>query len=518
LRLKIKKTGTYRYSKKYLKLIKNAEACVYDVAIDSPTTHAINLSLKENNNIYLKREDLQPIFSFKNRGAYNKIKNLSDKKKSYGIIAASAGNHAQGVALACKKLKIECNIVMPVTAPENKLNSVKRLGAKITQFGENLAEALVKADEISKKKKYTFVHPFDDPYTIAGQGTVGKEILQDGIDYDAVFVPVGGGGLLAGISAWVRQHKKKIKIIGVEVDDSACLTEALKNNKRVLLKKVGLFADGVAVSQVGKNNLDVIKECVDEVMIVNIDEVCAAVKDIFEDTRVLSEPSGAVALAGLKKYSKRITGKNLLAVSSGANINFQKLGFIVERSELGENREKILSIKIPEKPGSFLKLAKVFGKLSVTEFNYRKADDKDALVLVGIRTSSEKSFIKLKQKLRKLKYKFSDYTNNEISNDHLRHMVGGRARLNSDSGSIERIFNGEFPEKPGALLNFLEKFGNNWNISLFHYRNIGSAYGNILIGIEDKNSDKSKLIKHLEKSGTVFKEESKNKAYLDFLK
>ena len=258
MRLKIKKTGTYRYSKKYLKLIKNAEACVYDVAIDSPTTHAINLSIKENNNIYLKREDLQPIFSFKNRGAYNKIKNLSDKKKSYGIIAASAGNHAQGVALACKKLKIECNIVMPVTAPENKLNSVKRLGANITQFGENLAEALVKADEISKKKKYTFVHPFDDPYTIAGQGTVGKEILQDGIDYDAVFVPVGGGGLLAGISAWVRQHKKKIKIIGVEVDDSACLTEALKNNKRVLLKKVGLFADGVAVSQVGKNNLDVI--------------------------------------------------------------------------------------------------------------------------------------------------------------------------------------------------------------------------------------------------------------------
>ena len=253
-------------------------------------------------------------------------------------------------------------------------------------------------------------------------------------------------------------------------------------------------------------------------MTVNIDEVCAAVKDIFEDTRVLSEPSGAVALAGLKQYTKRLKNKNLLAVSSGANINFQKLGFIVERSELGENREKILSIKIPEKPGSFLKLAKVFGKLAVTEFNYRKAHEKDAHVLVGIRTTSEDSFTKLKQKLKKLKYKFSDYTNNEISNDHLRHMVGGRASSNNESKDLERIFNGEFPETPGALLNFLENFGNKWNISLFHYRNIGSAYGNILIGIVDFNSDKTKLIKHLDKSGTVFKEESNNKAYLDFLK
>ena len=516
MRLKIKKTGKFKNSKKYLKLINNAS--VYDVAIDSPTTHAVNLSIKEKNNIYLKREDLQPIFSFKNRGAYNKIINLSDEQKSLGIIAASAGNHAQGVALACKRLNIKCNIVMPVTAPENKLNAVKRLGAKVTLFGENLADALVRADEINKKYKYTFVHPFDDPYTIAGQGTVGKEILEDGIDYDVIFVPVGGGGLLAGISAWIRQHNKKIKIIGVEVNDSACLTEALKSNKRILLKRVGLFADGVAVSQVGKNNLDVIKECVDEVMTVNIDEVCAAVRDIFEDTRVLSEPSGAVALAGLKIYSKRIKNKNLLAVSSGANVNFQKLGFIVERSELGENREKILSIKIPEGPGSFLKLAKVFGKLSVTEFNYRKSDKKDAFILVGIRTSSEESFKKLKNKLKKFKYKFSDYTNNDISNDHLRHMVGGRAVSSVGSDYKERIFNGEFPEKPGALLEFLNNFGTNWNISLFHYRNIGSAYGNILIGIEDANTDKSILTKHLDKSGTLFKEESNNRAYLDFLK
>jgi len=516
LRLKINKTGKFKYSKKYLKLIDRAS--VYDVAIDSPTTHAINLSIKENNNIFLKREDLQPIFSFKNRGAYNKIVNLSEKKKALGIIAASAGNHAQGVALACKKLKLKCNIVMPVTAPENKLNAVKRLGAKVTLYGENLAEALVKAAEISKKFKYTFVHPFDDQYTIAGQGTVGREILEDGIDYNAIFVPVGGGGLLAGISAWIRQHNKKIKIVGVEVNDSACLTEALKSNKRVILKKVGLFADGVAVSQVGKNNLDVIKECVDEVVTVNIDEVCAAVKDIFEDTRVLSEPSGAVALAGLKIYSKRMKNKNLLAISSGANINFQKLGFIVERSEIGENREKILSIKIPEKPGSFLKLAKVFGKLSVTEFNYRKSNDDNAYVLVGIRTTSEDSFLKLKQKLKKLKYKFDDYTSNEISNDHLRHMVGGRGNVSNKTNNIERIFNGEFPEKPGALLEFLENFGNRWNISLFHYRNIGSAYGNILIGIEDPSKNKASLFKHINKCGALFNEVSNNRAYLDFLK
>tara|TARA_Y100000992_G_scaffold290831_1_gene246711 strand:- start:2193 stop:3743 length:1551 start_codon:yes stop_codon:yes gene_type:complete len=516
LRLKIKKTGNFKNSKKYLKMID--EASVYDVSINSPTTHAVNLSMKEGNEIFLKREDLQPIFSFKNRGAYNKIVNLSEEKKSKGIIAASAGNHAQGVALACKKLKIKCTIVMPITAPENKLNAVKRLGAKVILHGENLGDALSKADKINKRHEYTFVHPFDDPYTIAGQGTVGREILEDGIDYDAVFVPVGGGGLLAGTSAWIRQNKKKIKIIGVEVDDSACLTEALLQNKRVYLKKVGLFADGVAVSQVGKNNLDVIKECVDEVITVNIDEVCAAVKDIFEDTRVLSEPSGAVALAGLKTYSKRIKNKNLIAVSSGANINFQKLGFIVERSEIGENREKILSIKIPEKPGSFLKLAKTFGKFPITEFNYRKSDNEKAFVLVGIRTSSEDSFLKLKQKLKKLKYNFHDYTNNEISNDHLRHMVGGRVNSPSQTNNIERIFNGEFPEKPGALLEFLENFGDKWNISLFHYRNIGSAYGNILIGIEDHSKSKATLVKHINKCGTLFKEVSDNRAYLDFLK
>ena len=514
MRLKIKKTGSFKNSKRYIKLIEDAS--VYDVAINSPITFAPNLSLKEKNKIFLKREDLQPIFSFKNRGAYNKIINLSDSEKKRGVIAASAGNHAQGVASACKKLRIDCIIVMPITTPEIKIKDVKRFGAKIIQYGDNVDAALKEAKAIAKEKKLTFVHPFDDPYTIAGQGTIGKEILEDDNHYDAVFVPVGGGGILAGISSWIAQHNKKIKVIGVEVEDSACFAEAIRANKRVKLKEVGLFADGVAVSQVGRNNFDVLKECVDEVITVSVDEVCAAVKDIFEDTRVLSEPAGALALAGLKVYSKTIKHKNLLAISSGANVNFQRLNFIVERSELGENREKILSIKIPEKPGSFLKLSRVFGSSQITEFNYRKSDLADAYVLVGVRTKTENSYKALKNKLKKSGFAYKDLTRNEISNDHLRHMVGGRN--NQKGNNNERIFRGEFPEKPGALLSFLEKFGSDWNISLFHYRNLGSAYGKILIGIEDSNSNKLHLIKHLNKTDTIFIEETSNKAYKDFLK
>ncbi|MDA0755312.1 MAG: threonine ammonia-lyase, biosynthetic [Proteobacteria bacterium] len=513
MRLKIKKTGSFKNSIKYIKLIENAS--VYDVAVNTPITFAPNLSAKEKNKIYLKREDLQPIFSFKNRGAYNKIVNLSSDQQKKGVIAASAGNHAQGVASACKKLKINCTIVMPITTPEIKIKDVKRFGAKIIQYGDDVNSALEKAKSISKKRQLAFVHPFDDPYTIAGQGTIGKEILEDNNNFDAIFVPVGGGGILAGISSWIAQHDKKVKIIGVEVEDSACFTEAIKANKRIKLKEVGLFADGVAVAQVGKYNFDILKECVDEVITVSVDEVCAAVKDIFEDTRVLSEPAGALALAGLKIYSKKTKGKNLLAISSGANVNFQRLNFIVERSELGEKREKILSIKIPEQPGSFLNLSRIFGSSQISEFNYRKSDLDEAYVLVGVRTKTDKSFQALKNKLTKSGFIYKDLTKNEISNDHLRHMVGGRINQKDHN---ERIFRGEFPEKPGALLSFLEKFGSDWNISLFHYRNLGSAFGKILIGIEDNNSNKTHLIKHLKKSGTIFTEETTNKAYKDFLK
>ena len=514
MRIKIKKTGSYNSSKKYIDLIEKAS--VYDIAINSPITFAPNISQKEKNKIYLKREDLQPVFSFKNRGAYNKIVNLTPKQKDAGVIAASAGNHAQGVAVSCKKLKINCLIVMPITTPEIKVKAVKRHGAKVLLHGDNYDAAVKEAKKIAKNNNFAFVHPFDDKYTIAGQGTIGKEILESDQEYDVIFVPVGGGGLLAGVSAWISQKGKKVKLIGVEVEDSACLAEAVKANKRVRLKEVGLFADGVAVEQVGKNNFEVIKECVDEVITVSVDEVCAAVKDIFEDTRVLSEPAGALALAGLKTYSKKVKGKKLLAISSGANVNFQRLSFIVERSELGENREKILSIQIPEKPGSFIKLSRIFGDSQITEFNYRKSDLDKAYVLVGIRTKSDKSFQTIKNKLKKSGFISKDVTKNEISNDHLRHMVGGR--LKGEGLNNERIFRGEFPEKPGALLTFLEKFGDKWNISLFHYRNLGSAFGKILIGIEDINANKSKLEQHLKNTGTIFCEETNNRAYRDFLK
>ncbi len=514
MRIKINKTGKFKFSKKYIDLINNSN--VYDVAIKTPTTFAENLSIKEQNKIFLKREDLQPIFSFKNRGAYNKISNLSLRDKNQGIIAASAGNHAQGVASACKKLKLKCIIVMPKTTPEIKIKAVKRFGAKVILFGDCYDDSVKEAKILAKNKKMTFVHPFDDPYTIAGQGTIGREILDDKTNYDAVFVPVGGGGILAGVGAWIAQKNKKIKIIGVEVNDSACLAEAISSNKRVKLKEVGLFADGVAVAQVGKNTLNIAKECVDEVITVTVDEVCAAVKDIFEETRVLSEPAGAVALAGLKIFSKRVKNKNLIAISSGANVNFQRMSFIVERSEIGEKREKILSIQIPEKPGSFKSLCKVFGKSLITEFNYRKSDLNNAFVLVGIRTESENSYTKVKNKLKRAKFKFNDYTDNEISNDHLRHMVGGRNINNDDV--VERIFRAEFPERPGALLLFLENFGTDLNISLFHYRNLGSAFGKVLIGIEDKYKDQSKLSKMLKDTGIQLIEETSNIGYKQFLK
>ena len=485
---------------------------VYDVANVSPTTYAINLSNKLGHNVFLKREDLQPIFSFKNRGAYNKIVNIKEDKLKLGVIAASAGNHAQGVASACKKLKIKCLIVMPKTTPEIKIRAVKNFGARVKLFGDNYDQAVKHAYKICKKEMKEFIHPFDDPYTIAGQGTVGKEILETNNHLDAIFVPVGGGGLLAGVSAWIAQNNKKTKIYGVEVDDSACLYEALKANKRVRLKNVGIFADGVAVEQVGKNNFDVIKECIDGVITVSIDEVCAAVKDLFEDTRVMSEPAGAVALAGLKKYSSK-KKKNLLAISSGANLNFDRLSYIVERSELGEDKEKILSIQIPEKAGSFLKLSKIFSNSQITEFNYRLSDLNDAHVLVGVKTKSAKNFISLKNRLSKNNYSFKDLTKNEISNDHLRHMVGGR----SPTARTERVFRMEFPERPGALLDFLEKLGNKWNITLFHYRNLGSAFGKVLVGIEDTSKNKELLKRYLNRTGYTFTEETSNIAYKHFL-
>ena len=502
MRLKIKKTGSFKFSKKYLDLISNSK--VYDVAINTPITFAANLSGKLGNKIFLKREDMQPVFSFKIRGAYNKIANLSREQKKLGVLTASAGNHAQGVANACKKLKIPCFIVMPVTTPEIKIKSVKRFGAKVYLFGDNYDQASKKAFQMAKKKKLEFIEAFDDPMTIAGQGTVAKEIFDKDDSLDVIFVPVGGGGLLAGVGAWAAQTQSKTKVYGVEVEDSACLVEALKADKRVKLREVGLFADGI-------------KECVDGVITVSIDELCAAVKDIFEDTRVLSEPAGALALAGLKKYASKISNKRLLAISSGANVNFERLSYIVERSEIGENREKLLSIKIPEKPGSFLKLSKIFGRSQITEFNYRLSDQSIANVLAGIKTENEEAFKKLKNKLSHNKFKFTDLTKNQISNDHLRHMVGGHKSIFSEKDS-ERLFRCQFPVRPGALVGFLKDFGAKWNISLFHYRNLGAAFANVLIGIEDKVKDSSALDKHLKSLDYSFIEETENGAYKEFLK
>ena len=515
MRFKIKKTGSFKFSKKYLDLISNSK--VYDVAINTPITFAANLSGKLGNKIFLKREDMQPVFSFKIRGAYNKIANLSREQKKLGVLTASAGNHAQGVANACKKLKIPCLIVMPVTTPEIKIKSVKSIGAKVHLFGDNYDQASKKAFQMAKEKKLEFIEAFDDPMTIAGQGTVGKEIFDKDDSLDVIFVPVGGGGLLAGVGAWAAQTQSKTKVYGVEVEDSACLVEALKADRRVKLREVGLFADGVAVEQIGKHNFDIIKECVDGVITVSIDELCAAVKDIFEDTRVLSEPAGALALAGLKKYASKISNKRLLAISSGANVNFERLSYIVERSEVGENREKLLSIKIPEKPGSFLKLSRIFGRSQITEFNYRLSDQSIANVLVGIKTENEEAFKKLKHKLSHNKFKFTDLTKNQISNDHLRHMVGGHKSIFSEKDS-ERLFRCQFPVRPGALVGLLKDFGAKWNISLFHYRNLGAAFANVLIGFEDRVKDSSALDKHLKSLDYSFIEETENSAYKEFLK
>jgi len=515
MRLKIKKTGSYKFSKKYLDLI--SESKVYDVAERTPITFASNLSSKLKNDVYLKREDMQPIFSFKIRGAYNKIANLSTQQQRRGVMTASAGNHAQGVANACKKLKVPCSIVMPVTTPEIKVKAVKRFGSKVLLHGDNFDQASKKAIQMAREKNLEFIEAFDDPLTIAGQGTIGKEILDKDQNLDVIFVPVGGGGLLAGIGAWVAQTQNKTKIYGVEVEDSACLLEAIKADKRVRLREVGLFADGVAVERIGKHNFDVIRECVDGVITVSIDELCAAVKDIFEDTRVLSEPAGALALAGLKKYAAKISNKRLLAISSGANVNFERLSYIVERSEIGENREKLLSIQIPEKPGSFLKLCKVFGRSQITEFNYRFANKIDAHVLVGIKTENEEAFKKIKSKLSMNKFKFNDLTKNQISNDHLRHMVGGHKSVISGRDS-ERLYRCQFPVRPGALMGFLKDLGSKWNISLFHYRNLGAAFANVLIGIEDKSKPKEALEKHLKSLDYIFVEETDNTAYRQFLR
>lgn len=495
-------------------------ASVYEVAVESPLDFAPSLSKRLGNNIYLKREDLQSVFSFKLRGAYNRISQLSEQERNNGIIAASAGNHAQGVALAAQRLNIASTIVMPKTTPRIKVDSVASYGSKIVLYGNTYDDACGHAYKLAAEGKLTFIHPYDDPDVISGQGTVAVEILQQmetmHKDIDAIFVPVGGGGLIAGISAYVKSVNPEIKIIGVEADDSACLYAAMQAGERVELEQVGIFADGVAVRMVGEHTFEIAKQCVDEVVLASTDEICAAIKDIFDDTRSIAEPAGALAVAGMKNYLARNpqTGKTFIAIDSGANMNFDRLRHVSERAELGEHRESIIAVTIPERPGSFRQFCETIGTRGITEFNYRYSDPSNAHVFVGVQMQSgEQEKNELITKLTGKDYPVLDMTNNEMAKLHIRYMVGGHG------GGVlnERLYRFEFPERPGALLRFLNKMGQQWNISLFHYRNHGAAYGRVLVGMQVPDNDEQRFRVFLDEIGYPWWEESNNPAYALFL-
>ncbi len=459
-------------------------AKVYDVAIESPLDLARGLSERLDNQVWIKREDLQPVFSFKLRGAYNKIVSLSPEQAARGVITASAGNHAQGVALAAHKLGIKALIVMPKTTPEIKVKSVKAMGARTVLFGDSYDEALLHARELEREKGLTFIHPYDDPEVIAGQGTIGMEILrQHPGPIHAIFVPVGGGGLAAGVAAYVKFVRPETLVIAVEPDDADCLNQALLAGERVVLPQVGLFADGVAVKQVGQETFELARRYIDAVVTVSTDEICAAIKDIFDDTRAVTEPAGALAIAGLKKYveSRGLSKQCVVAVASGANINFDRLRYVAERTSLGEHREILLAVTIPETPGSFLRFCRILGKRSITEFNYRYFDSRSAQVFAGISSSGlEGDKSHLIEQLAAEGFGVTDLSGSELAKDHIRHMVGGHPPCDLD----ESVYSLEFPERPGALLRFLTALGEQWNISLFHYRNHGAAFGKVLLGLQ----------------------------------
>ena len=500
----------------YFKRILKAQ--VYDVARETPLDAAPLLSARLGNQAFLKREDLQPVFSFKCRGAYNKMVHLDEAARAGGVVAASAGNHAQGVALAASKLEIKATIVMPVTTPVIKVDAVKALGATVVMHGDSFDEAAVRAWALTESEGFTFIHPFDDPDVIAGQGTVAVELVRQAeqpLDY--VFVCCGGGGLLAGMAAYLRHVWPQTRIIGVEPEDAACVQAALNKGSRVTLREVGLFADGCAVAQVGKETFRLIRECVDDLITVSTDEICAAVKDIFEDTRAIAEPAGALAVAGMKKYSAEhdVTGASMAATVSGANTNFDRLRYISERTEIGERREAVLSVTIPERPGAFKAFCNAIGKRNVTEFNYRYETAAEARVFVGLTVMpGDQSLDALQDTLRKKGYRVLDMTDNETAKLHLRHMVGGR--LSKDI-SDEVVFRVEFPERPGSLLQFLTALGNGYSISLFHYRNHGAAFGRILVGMQVPEGKRAGLRKALNRLGYRFWEETDNPAYREYL-
>ena len=488
-------------------------ARVYDVAAESPLTHAKLLSKRHGNQVWLKREDLQPVFSFKLRGAYNKLMHLSPEQRARGVIAASAGNHAQGVAMGAAKLGCEATIVMPRTTPPIKVEAVRGWGAKTVLHGDSFDEAYAHAQELIAEQGLTFLHPFDDPDVIAGQGTIAMEILRQHPEPPAaIFVPVGGGGLIAGVAAYVKYVHPQVRIIGVEPEDAPTLHAALAADRRVVLPEVGLFADGVAVRQIGEETFRIARETVDEVVLVSTDELCAAIKDIFDDTRGIAEPAGALAVAGLKRWVARegAEGLSLVAIESGANINFDRLRHVAERAELGERREALFAVGIPEHPGSFLAFCRALGKRQITEFNYRYADQQEAHVFAGVQlTGGADERAELVQRLEAKGFSVLDMSDNETAKLHIRFMVGGHAPAVGD----ERLIRFEFPERPGALLNFLSSLGKRWNISLFHYRNHGAAYGRVLMGVQVPDGEQAELHRLLTGIGYRFWEETENPAY-----
>ncbi|MBK7900015.1 MAG: threonine ammonia-lyase, biosynthetic [Azonexus sp.] len=502
----------------YLEKVLNAQ--VYDVAIESPLELAGNLSSRVGNRILLKREDMQPVFSFKLRGAYNKIAGLSPEKLKRGVICASAGNHAQGVALSAARIGCRAVIVMPTTTPHIKVEAVRRRGGEVVLFGESYDEAYHHAMELEKSEKLSFVHPFDDPEVIAGQGTIGMEILrQHSKPIHAVFCAIGGGGLIAGVGAYIKRLRPEVKIIGVETFDADAMARSLAKGHRVRLDQVGLFADGTAVKFVGEETFRVCKEVVDEVILVDTDAICAAIKDVFEDTRSILEPSGALAIAGAKAYAAqhKLKDKTLVAVASGANTNFDRLRFVAERAEIGEQREAVLAVTLPEKPGAYKKFLSLIGKRSITEFNYRYHTASEAHVFVGISVANRGESTRLVEQLQKHGYATLDLTDDEMAKNHIRHLVGGHSPQVCEKGLHELLYRFEFPERPGALMNFLNHMSAGWNISLFHYRNHGADYGRVLVGMQVPPGEMGQFKEFLKNLGYAHWDESKNPAYRLFL-
>lgn len=498
----------------YLERILTAQ--VYDVAVETPLERLPLLSQRLGHNVFLKREDMQPVFSFKLRGAYNKMVRLDPQARQRGVVAASAGNHAQGVALAAQALGCQAVIVMPVTTPQIKVNAVRKLGAHVILHGDSYDAAYAHAMQLTTEQGRTFVHPYDDPDVIAGQGTVAMEILrQHSKPLHAIFVPVGGGGLIAGIAVYVKRLRPEIKIIGVEPLDADAMYQSLRQKQRVRLPHVGLFADGVAVKSVGQETFRLCQRFVDEIVLVDTDAICAAIKDVFEDTRSILEPSGALSVAGVKAYAARqnLQGEAVVAIASGANMNFDRLRHVSERAELGEEREAILAVTIPERPGSFKAFCSLLGPRNVTEFNYRYADPVRAHVFVGLEIQRREEVHTIISMLRTHGLEALDFTNNELAKLHIRHLVGGHAPQVEN----EVLYRFEFPERPGALMNFLNSMTHNWNISLFHYRNHGADYGRVLVGMQVPPQEQAAFQQFLDTLGYAYCEETHNPAYRLFL-